>query len=501
MIHESCLLAGVGIAEHFAEKGLIVGSLPGTVINELDKMSSSAILEQFSIAMPPINLGDEADAYRNYASIASNSLSGNLDNPSLHDNLQDDVIELISKAVLKHIGFAKNVVKPVIVDYVDQVKEQLQNAVAPSATSQFNVDVMDIPDILQSNELLDLLKPYQNKPAALKASPMALGEKTGEELLALMQWGDSSADTAITAWYTRKGNDWMQTVWNTFYRPTGSIQSTPTLTIEAVLALNPFDRADVGTALYLWGRRLYDEVDTGASGMNLQQYQAQVAEIRDFGGCLIDESLRRIAFYNTSETLVIDTQASGISFADRRKQIRVYGPVYYNWLQAGGSPELLFGLLLTGRKVFTKASINELIPELQQRWHTFVLFHNAAESNRSFDLFKQILATQFEISLDDLMEGEKLFISQTPQYYDTVRSKFKDQLQALTPTAMSSLDHAAMVLLCRSRFYYTQAECILTDIQRAAEVNPDIDVREAALLATINYVSDYVADQLTLLKE
>jgi hypothetical protein len=156
--------------------------------------------------------------------------------------------------------------------------------------------------------------------------------------------------------------------------------------------------------------------------------------------------------------------------------------------------------LLSGKRLFNKIAIDEEVNELKQRWHTYVLFHNAAENNRSFDMFKDILRVQFEAGLGGIMEGEKSFIDKTPHYFDIIRSKFENELKALKADSMQCLDTAALKLICRSRFYYTQAEAILMDIQQAAAVNPEIDVREAALLATINYVTDYVADQLTLTK-
>jgi hypothetical protein len=71
--------------------------------------------------------------------------------------------------------------------------------------------------------------------------------------------------------------------------------------------MNPFDRADMGMAIYLWSRRLYDEVDATSSGLNLAGYQSRCAEWRDFGGGLLDESIRRIGLYDQNQTIVVDT--------------------------------------------------------------------------------------------------------------------------------------------------------------------------------------------------
>jgi hypothetical protein len=55
----------------------------------------------------------------------------------------------------------------------------------------------------------------------------------------------------------------------------------------------------------------------------------------------------------------------------------------------------------------------------------------------------------------------------------------------------------ALHIICQCRFYYTEAEFILSEIEEIGKQNPGIDVREAALIATINYLVDYLCDQIT----
>lgn len=492
MIRKNSITASIGIADEYAVKGLVVSALPGTVLYESNRFVQQAVLSSFDQPYIPASVGAETDYYEHFADWAETTSTGDHTRQTLHDQFHDHVVQTLTQSVLKHIGYAKNVVKPVIMDYVEKVQTQLQATTPPSAASQFTIECLDLPDVLSELDFKEVLRPYKGRSALKPSATITLTAKSDDELLALLQWGEQGIDASLIAWYTRKGPAWFQTVWQSFFAVPGD--GTPVLTADTVLGMNPFDRADIGLTLYLWSRRLYDEVDSGVKGLSLASYQAKIAEIRDFGGTLLDEAMRRLSLYDQNQTLVVDT-------IPNRKLLRVYGAAYRNWLEGGGAPELLFGLLLTGRRVFNRASIDELIPELKQRWQTFVMFHNAAESNRAFDVFKSILTSQFEQSLLEPMRDEQAFIERTPQYHDTVRRKFNEELNQLSSTGMKCLNRTALKLLCRSRFYYTGAEAILSDIQDAADMNPDIDVREAALLATIHYVTDYVADQLTLVRE
>lgn len=55
-----------------------------------------------------------------------------------------------------------------------------------------------------------------------------------------------------------------------------------------------------------------------------------------------------------------------------------------------------------------------------------------------------------------------------------------------------------MEIITRSRFYFTDAEMVLSYMEQAAAINPSIQPSEAALLAVIEYVADYLADQMTV---
>ena len=91
---------------------------------------------------------------------------------------------------------------------------------------------------------------------------------------------------------------------------------------------------------------------------------------------------------------------------------------------------------------------------------------------------------------------EETFAQTTPNYIAAVNANFESELANIRSGDLDNIYMLAMKLVCRSRFYYTDAEIILCDIEEARRVNPNIDVREAALIATANYVFDFIADQM-----
>lgn len=76
--------------------------------------------------------------------------------------------------------------------------------------------------------------------------------------------------------------------------------------------------------------------------------------------------------------------------------------------------------------------------------------------------------------------------------------KFDDELARITERDLTEPYHVALRLLCRARYYRTDAEKLLGRIDTIVKENPKLDVREASTIAEIEYVSDWCFDQMRL---
>ena len=61
---------------------------------------------------------------------------------------------------------------------------------------------------------------------------------------------------------------------------------------------------------------------------------------------------------------------------------------------------------------------------------------------------------------------------------------------------LKDLNHAILVLLCKSWFKNTDAYFILTRLDHHAKANEGIDARAAASLAIMDYVSEWLYQQI-----
>jgi hypothetical protein len=74
----------------------------------------------------------------------------------------------------------------------------------------------------------------------------------------------------------------------------------------------------------------------------------------------------------------------------------------------------------------------------------------------------------------------------------------ESEIDKLSIKDMDDYIGVSLKAIAKCRFFYTSSYNILDDINKIGMVNQEVDVREAALLATINYITDYLTNQLSI---
>jgi hypothetical protein len=117
---------------------------------------------------------------------------------------------------------------------------------------------------------------------------------------------------------------------------------------------------------------------------------------------------------------------------------------------------------------------------------------------KSLDIFKQSVEIAFYEGLKDLTNIEKQYSREVGGYKETVLKYFREAVNHLKVKDLDHLEHECMEIITRSRFYFTDAEMVLGYMEQAAALNPSIQPSEAALLAVVEYVADYLTDQMVV---
>ncbi len=219
--------------------------------------------------------------------------------------------------------------------------------------------------------------------------------------------------------------------------------------------------------------------------MTLAKMNAVAAEFRDQAGAFL---CRR---YDTWER---NKKVGLLVLSVNGTVTTVDSTIYREWIEAGGCNEILFGNCLDLPALTTVQSINEKAAELKAKWERHALITSVVESNNRFARIKTILSEQFQAQLKEPSDEENM----TENDKVTYCKLFQDQLDNVVVREMDDIYGLCLKLVCRSRFFRTEAERILSGIGRIMIENPKADVREAAAMAMIEYVAYWMSTQFNV---
>jgi len=472
MIRSNTTLSMTPLADFFATKSLTVLPKQNTVIYKLlGLIDQSATIIQVSTP----------EELATFLEVLTTSETNTFTNEL------DGIVTILKPSVTAHLSFAKNIVKPLVVDYVKLVQDYLATTDTETPMSKFNIDVVAEPTLFNDVSFMDSLSFYKSKSVLIPDDIIGLGLRHGKEILDLMLTRDQDTDQQIIAWYTLLGEDFFVSLWNGLF--TRDLDSN--VTFDKVRTASVADKANYALAIYLLSRNIVDGAVNDAPNISLAGMTKLAGQYKDFAGSLIMEAKTKFEMLLKSKIMVLGMGDDGYSAS-------VYAPVYTEWLSNGGTPEIIFSMISINSPQITIKDITEQTESLKKNWTSYCAYHSAAKANNTLNYFKTGMAIAFSTLLKTLSETELEYINTDVDYNGKVTTLFNQQIEELKLADINNIFDTCLRVICRSRFFYTDAEKILVGINRASEANPGIDPREAALISTIEYIADFLADQMYL---
>ena len=400
-----------------------------------------------------------------------------------HDAVSDQVIEMVSNAVRNHMTFAKNVVAPAIEHLVNDVTMSLQQY-TPSTLLGMEVKTWRAPAPLLNTSFVDAVNKFDELPFDVPKLGMKLAEQSAAEILEIMKSGSGDLDQAITEWVAEKGDSFLIQVWNQFFRQIPyDLKDTQVITFKDLI-YSETDGVDKAIAVYLIARKLVDSPLEGTE-MNLTAFNSLIVEFRNQAALRL---CRAVQQYDSK----LKTKQLIISIEDRVTTVNE--AIYRDWIEAGGENEVLFGNMLQSKPFVMLEDIAANAVALKEKWVSHAALISVVDRNRTFSRTKELLYKHFREDLYADTTSEDL----NSLNKEIVMSKFNDELDRLKEDDISDIWTVCLKLICRSRFYKTEAERILSGIERIKKENPQIDIREAAAVSVIEYTSWWVSTQFTV---
>lgn len=471
MLNQNTLMSAVALAERLEAQRMSVYPVTGSPLDALGLATRSdpALLEAAG--------GDTNVFVAKIAAMANKTQE--VYGCSHHNATMDEVAGHAIKHVRNHLNFAKSVVMPVVNDLFTRVKNSLAEINA-SALLGMEVDVMCEPAPLENAQFQAAIRKFDG--IGLEDLPMTLNlpDQTDQELRELIATGSSTLDAAVAEWLS-KDESILQYIWSHVFqqKPLDRPMGFQALITDRIYGVTN------SLAIYLIARKLSDKKPLEGTAMSLGGYKQQIVEFRNQAAAQLSRTLDKIERAMKNGILVRDVIGG--------TKTVVYDPLYRKFLDAGGSNEMLFANALRGNGFLV--SLNDLTAEKQalaDKWNLHAGLVKTAEANKRFNKTKEFIELHFNSQLQEIAASDE----GVDNNIASVRRLFDMVLASIRSEDIDDLYTLCLKVVCRARFFKTDAEKILLGIERAGRENPNLSVREAATISTINYVADWVAGMM-----
>lgn len=439
---------------------------------------------------------DQTDAMSVVYDLAQKTREPTLNDAPNHGDAVDDFVGVLAKTVEANLHATRNIVKPMILDVATFVDNARRQAAAPLA-SVLAVVPDAYEDIWSSTGLDDLVKNFKEIAALSNVDLFNIHPlRTKEEVLDMMRTGSSRFDGELSKWAAEVGDEFIYDTYRQYFSNSIGADEEAVkhgFALQYVLGSGKAERQRA-LVIHLIARRLRNEVPEGVD-MSLSEYQLLMAGIIEQTGraiCRVFEARERD---RSMRRMILSWPQQGAEYEvthPEYAQILVNPDLYTEWLEQGGTPEVLYGSFITDRND-GMASLIERKEQYETAWmRRSALVRSRQRSdlfNVSLSAYRAALTNKINSLTDDCVPNgtrapmharlnellDDIGIDQTERVYDT--SKW---------------------LVCRVMFNHTDSLRILDALDGVAKDNPELADRpmEAALLATIDILVDWLSRQI-----
>ena len=484
MLSNPSVTIGTNLAEICVDRGLRIVPKNLTLLDELTKAVNN---NQFMT----VNQRDFiAPAILMASSGVDNEVRGTKQYvQSSHDTIMDNSINDLKNLVAGYTAFARNVVNK----EVTLLKEALEGALAAYKYKEpedfFKVTYYKLHDVFTSFVVTNAVGEYKDSTRKYYFETMGLNKITDPEfdLAKYLLTGDEEQDGVIQAWFGALGKE-------------RALQYLTEIVPEYMLSNDAI--LDYSLVNFLFYRNLVEKTDLDL-GMTLAQLRTKASGNRDYFANKLGITLE---MYNkdirNGRILSTNSETKFSYFNTNPLNVTVYEENFAKLAEGGANIEVLFGFIASSDT--NDITVDELVQNKEdylQKWHSTRSLYLISLNNNRLTIFKQILREVFASSLaKELTEDEQGFLNENPKFLDETKAMGNTYIDQLAVSDIDDMDKIALELVAKIRYRFTNGYFILKEMKEILAMSENMEPLEAALYATVKYITDYMLEQMDVVK-
>ena len=397
-----------------------------------------------------------------------------------HDVVADEAAIAGIQGVQALMVHARTVVAPIVMELADKLTASLEDTVT-SALKNMEVITVPSPELLYNESFVKEVMKYSEIPYDDPDLTMRLPTLPTSDIRDLMKIGGGTQEGMITNWLAAKGDDFLIAVWeNIFQIKQLGTEGGPTPTFSKLLG-DPDTGRDWALAVFLISRRLAEQGAPENTDMPASKFEQLIFSYRDQSAMAVAREINRLESIGKSGRLVLRATES---------KVWVDSKVYDAWLSGNGHIEVLYGNILQGSKLVTVEEIDAAATSLLEAWNKHAQLTKITDDGVRFTRAMNFLTAHFRIQLGQMTEEEKARTNA-----ETVMRLYAEELRRITVKDLECLYSLCLRVVCRTRFYYIDAEALLANADTIAKRDPNVTPDEAMAMSSVQYIINWVAEQ------
>ena len=390
-----------------------------------------------------------------------------------HDAAMDQVRSMVSNGVKASLSLAQGTVAPLIKSCVAEIEQRMDKALTASG-SPLSVTPFYYKAIWDNPALIQACERYAGRATDVALRPLGIARPTN--WVAALSTGVPHIDEVIAGFVSESSEEFLGQTWDDLYGArVGQLSST-------INAGGPVT-SDKAIVAYLSARHLLDNIPPGMN-ISLEAWKGYFSELMSGAGALVMYQLRRRQQAAATGRIILDVPVG------MNGSITVFGDNYNAFLRNGGSPEAVMG-----------AHLKQEITQLRTSSEQAVIDGYAQIWRNEYSVIQQRLAYQRQ---DLVLRTAKAVVAKAindqpePRVVpaEVMHAKLNELVTTTTAIETRNLWTLVRKLVCRSMFAHTDVERILRGVDEVAAEN--MNVREAAFLATADYIVEWLLSQVTV---
>jgi hypothetical protein len=472
MIQSSTIQTAHALAVSLANRGLRLGPQANTPLDTLMKAANYPIAKG---NVNKVSVDEEimlGGTFKDHFGICK------------HDVVMDEVVGVISKTVRWNLDLSRDVINPIVKQAYAEATEYVNS---PKEINAALIEILPVNyhSIWNSPVLSEMVARYQEVEfkeieltIALTRIPMSR-----PALLEIAKTGASRFDSEIIELFNSLSDKQIVSTFTRVFGAGGEKRLSAVLKPGDITTLHAYQADPI--LVHLWARNLLQSPPEGVES-SIDLYRSYMADIVSQSGRAVAAVAKRRENAINAKQLVGSWPLGVERVGLMPITIYVNGDVYTSWLEDGGEPDVIFGSFITTKERGYSALLQDkeqYARDWARHYRILSTTQRLEAVNVAIDGIRKAVAHQI-----NTIDSSVVIVSR-----EQLHRKLEEVLGNLGNRFHDKLYESVRRVVCDTLFPHTMGLQILKTIDKVADTYPNIEVREAALLATIELVAVWVA--------